>query len=66
MQASLITDAQVAHQIQRWAGLVSEIKLGGFFPMFLVQKLLQMHKRKWIGRMCLHEEEIYLSGSDYV
>lgn len=66
MPASLITDAQVhAHQIQQWAVLVSERKLE-FFPTFLVQKLFQMHERQQIGRMCLHKEEIYLSGCDYV
>lgn len=42
MPASLITDAQVAHQIQQWAVLFSEMKLGGFFSIFLVQKLFQM------------------------
>lgn len=65
MPASLITDAQVVHQIQQWAVLVYEMKLG-IFPMFLVQKLVQMHERKQIGRMRLHEEEMYLSECDYV
>lgn len=34
MPASLITDAQVAHQIQQWAVLASEMKSGVFFYVF--------------------------------
>lgn len=65
MPASLITDAQVAHQIQQWAVLISEMKLGVFFYVFGA-KAISMHEKKWIGRMCLHEEEIYLLGCDHV